>query len=106
MATDVATRFLVTTDWLAEHSADPGLVVAEVDENPDLYDEGDIPGSVKLHWREDLPHPPLPARVWLCPSARSESLRPRPYHVPRRPGDSAVVLVDVRSPQEYSGELM
>ena len=56
MATDVATRFLVTTDWLAEHIADHGLVVAEVDENPDLYDEGHIAGSVKLHWREDLQH--------------------------------------------------
>jgi len=45
---------LVGTDWLAEHVNDQGLVVAEVDENPDLYDEGHIPGAVKLHWREDL----------------------------------------------------
>ena len=27
---------LVTTDWLAEHLDDVNLVVAEVDENPDL----------------------------------------------------------------------
>jgi thiosulfate/3-mercaptopyruvate sulfurtransferase len=45
---------LVTTDWLADHLGDAGLVVAEVDENPDLYDEGHIPGAVKLHWKEDL----------------------------------------------------
>ncbi len=45
---------LVTTEWLAEHLSDDGLSVAEVDENPDLYDEGHIPGAVKLHWREDL----------------------------------------------------
>jgi thiosulfate/3-mercaptopyruvate sulfurtransferase len=45
---------LVTTDWLTEHLGDPGLVVAEVDENPDLYEEGHIPGAVKLHWKEDL----------------------------------------------------
>jgi thiosulfate/3-mercaptopyruvate sulfurtransferase len=45
---------LVTTDWLAEHLDDGGVVVAEVDENPDLYDEGHIPGAVKLHWKEDL----------------------------------------------------
>ncbi len=45
---------LVTTDWLAEHLEDPNVVVAEVDENPDLYDEGHIRGAVKLHWREDL----------------------------------------------------
>jgi thiosulfate/3-mercaptopyruvate sulfurtransferase len=47
----------VTTDWLAEHLGDDGIVVAEVDENPDLYDEGHIPGAVKLHWREDLQDP-------------------------------------------------
>jgi thiosulfate/3-mercaptopyruvate sulfurtransferase len=48
---------LVSTEWLAEHLSDAGLVVAEVDENPDLYDEGHIPGAVKLHWREDLQDP-------------------------------------------------
>jgi thiosulfate/3-mercaptopyruvate sulfurtransferase len=48
---------LVTTDWLAEHLGDEGVVVGEVDENPDLYDEGHIPGAIKLHWREDLQDP-------------------------------------------------
>jgi thiosulfate/3-mercaptopyruvate sulfurtransferase len=48
---------LVTTDWLAEQAGGNGVVVAEVDENPDLYDEGHIPGAVKLHWREDLQDP-------------------------------------------------
>jgi thiosulfate/3-mercaptopyruvate sulfurtransferase len=48
---------LVTTDWLAEHLHDDGLVVAEVDENTDLYDEGHIAGAVKLHWKEDLQDP-------------------------------------------------
>ena len=48
---------LVSTEWLAEHRGDDNLVVAEVDENPDLYDEGHIPGAVKLHWREDLQDP-------------------------------------------------
>jgi thiosulfate/3-mercaptopyruvate sulfurtransferase len=48
---------LVTTEWLAEHLGDEGLVVAEVDENPDLYEEGHIPGAVKLHWRDDLQDP-------------------------------------------------
>jgi thiosulfate/3-mercaptopyruvate sulfurtransferase len=52
-----ANAVLVTTEWLAEHLGDDGLVVAEVDENPDLYDEGHIPGAVKLHWREDLQDP-------------------------------------------------
>src|SRR5437867_9800679 len=48
---------LVTTDWLAEHLNDPNVVVAEVDENPAVYEEGHIRGAVKLHWREDLQDP-------------------------------------------------
>ena len=48
---------LVTTDWLAERLGEPGIVVAEVDESPELYDEGHIPGAVKLHWRDDLQDP-------------------------------------------------
>jgi thiosulfate/3-mercaptopyruvate sulfurtransferase len=52
-----AKAVLVTTEWLAEHLNDDNVVVAEVDENPDLYDENHIPGAVKLHWREDLQDP-------------------------------------------------
>ncbi len=52
-----ANAVLVTTDWLAEQLGEDGLVVAEVDENPDLYEEGHIPGAVKLHWRDDLQDP-------------------------------------------------
>jgi thiosulfate/3-mercaptopyruvate sulfurtransferase len=48
---------LVTTDWLEEHLNDQDVVVAEVDENPDLYEEGHIAGAVKLHWRDDLQDP-------------------------------------------------
>src|ERR1044072_1094379 len=48
---------LVTSDWVADHEGDDGVVVAEVDENPDLYEEGHIPGAVKLHWRDDLQDP-------------------------------------------------
>ena len=48
---------LVTTDWLVEHLNDGDIVVAEVDENPDLYEEGHIPGAIKLHWRDDLQDP-------------------------------------------------
>lgn len=48
---------LVSTDWLATRLDNPGVVVAEVDENPDLYDEGHIRGAVKLHWRDDLQDP-------------------------------------------------
>src|SRR5918992_6287422 len=48
---------LVTTEWVAEHLAEENVVVAEVDENPDLYDEGHISGAIKLHWRDDLQDP-------------------------------------------------
>ena len=54
---DYAKSVLVATDWLAEHLSDDALVVAEVDENPDLYEEGHIPGAIKLHWRDDLQDP-------------------------------------------------
>ncbi|HEX7310031.1 MAG TPA: sulfurtransferase [Gaiellaceae bacterium] len=48
---------LVTTDWVSEHIDDGNVVVAEVDENPDLYDEGHISGAIRLHWRDDLQDP-------------------------------------------------
>jgi thiosulfate/3-mercaptopyruvate sulfurtransferase len=57
MENGYAKPVLVTTDWLAEQLNDDGVVVAEVDENPDLYDEGHIARAVKLHWRDDLQDP-------------------------------------------------
>jgi thiosulfate/3-mercaptopyruvate sulfurtransferase len=58
MAVDgYAKAVLVTTDWLAAHLDDADVVVAEVDEAPELYEEGHIPGAVKLHWRDDLQDP-------------------------------------------------
>ena len=50
-----ANAVLVTTEWLAEHLGDEDLVVAEVDEDPDLYDEAHP--ALKLHWRDDLQDP-------------------------------------------------
>ncbi|HUH16295.1 MAG TPA: sulfurtransferase [Gaiellaceae bacterium] len=170
---------LVTTEWLAEHLGDDGVVVAEVDENPDLYEEGHIPGAVKLHWREDLQDPlerdileqtafeelmgsrgigndttvvlygdknnwfaayaywylkvyrhedlcivdggrqkwidegreltaeaPSPVPASYAAKAADESIRVRRDTVLAGLGDSGRALVDVRSPQEFSGELM
>ncbi len=48
---------LVTTEWLAEHLDDPGVVVAESDEDVLLYDTGHIPGAVKIDWHADLNDP-------------------------------------------------
>jgi len=48
---------LVTTDWLAAHLDDPGLVVVESDEDVLLYDTGHIPGAVKVDWHTELNAP-------------------------------------------------
>lgn len=48
---------LVTTEWLAAHLDDPGIVVAESDEDVLLYDTGHIPGAVKIDWHADLNDP-------------------------------------------------
>ena len=52
-----ANEVLVDTAWVAEHLDDADVVLAEVDENTDLYEDGHIPGAVKLHWRDDLQDP-------------------------------------------------
>ncbi|MFC4137143.1 MULTISPECIES: sulfurtransferase [unclassified Microbacterium] len=48
---------LVTTEWLAEHLGDPGLVVVESDEDVLLYETGHIPGAVKVDWHTELNDP-------------------------------------------------
>ncbi len=45
---------LVSTEWVAEHKDDPGLVLAEVNEDILLYEVGHIPGAVKLDWTTEL----------------------------------------------------
>jgi thiosulfate/3-mercaptopyruvate sulfurtransferase len=170
---------LVTTEWLADHLGDDGLVVAEVDENPDLYDEGHVPGAITLHWRDDLEDPverdlvekdeferlmaergisnettlvlygdrnnwfaayaywymkiyghedvrildggrqkwidegrelttdvPSPSPATYRAQERDESIRAYRDAVRETIGDSAKALVDVRSPQEFAGELI
>jgi len=45
---------LVTTDWLADHLDDPGLVVVESSEDVLLYETGHIPDAVKIDWHTEL----------------------------------------------------
>ncbi len=45
---------LVSTEWLAEHKDDAGLVVVESDEDVLLYEVGHIRGAVKIDWHTDL----------------------------------------------------
>jgi thiosulfate/3-mercaptopyruvate sulfurtransferase len=179
MENGYAKPVLVTTDWLAEHLNDDGVVVAEVDENPDLYDEGHIARAVKLHWRDDLQDPverdlvdkptferllsergiandttlvlygdknnwfaayaywylkiyghgdvrildggrqkwadegrefttetPQPRQADYEANERDESIRTYRDSVRAQIGEQSKALVDVRSPQEYAGELI
>jgi thiosulfate/3-mercaptopyruvate sulfurtransferase len=48
---------LVSTQWVADHLNDPGIRIAESDEDVLLYDVGHIPGAVKIDWHTDLQHP-------------------------------------------------
>ena len=48
---------LVETDWVAEHLNDAGLRFVEADEDILLYEQGHIPGAVKLDWHVDVQDP-------------------------------------------------
>ena len=45
---------LVSTDWVAEHLADPNVRIVESDEDVLLYEMGHIPGAINLDWHTDL----------------------------------------------------
>ena len=48
---------LVSTQWVADHTGTPGVVVVESDEDVLLYETGHIPGAVKVDWHTDLNEP-------------------------------------------------
>lgn len=48
---------LVSTDWVLEHHRDEGVRIVEVDEDVLLYEQGHIPGAVKLDWHTELQRP-------------------------------------------------
>jgi len=123
---------LVTTDWLANHLGDPGLVVVESDEDVLLYETGHIPGAVKVDWHTELNDPVT--RDYLDAAAFGELMAAKGIrrddtvvfygdksnwwaayalwvfslfgHADVRllDGGRAGWLIDVRSPVEYSGE--
>src|SRR3990170_2153012 len=45
---------LASTDWVAEHSTDPGIRLIESNEDTLLYSAGHIPGAVHVDWTSDL----------------------------------------------------
>lgn len=49
-------EMLVSTDWVAEHTRDPQVRIVESDEDVLLYDQGHVPGAVRIDWHLDLQH--------------------------------------------------
>jgi thiosulfate/3-mercaptopyruvate sulfurtransferase len=45
---------LVDTAWVAEHGHDPNVRIVESDEDVLLYEQGHVPGAVKIDWVGDL----------------------------------------------------
>ena len=45
---------LVTTEWVEEHRQDPNVRIVESDEDVLLYQQGHVPGAVKIDWHTDL----------------------------------------------------
>lgn len=48
---------LVDTNWVADHLNDPNVRLVESNEDILLYDQGHIPGAVKIDWVADLNDP-------------------------------------------------
>ena len=49
-----STDVLVTTDWVAKHSADAGVRIVEVDVDTMAYDQGHVAGSAGWNWTTEL----------------------------------------------------
>src|SRR4029453_8931110 len=54
MATQTLPNVLVTTDWVAQHAADAGVRVVEVDVDTAAYDQGHVPGAAGWNWTTEL----------------------------------------------------
>jgi thiosulfate/3-mercaptopyruvate sulfurtransferase len=54
MATYTHPEVLVTTDWVKENLATPGVRIVEVDVDTKQYEAGHIPGAIGLNWQTQL----------------------------------------------------
>ena len=50
----VTTSVLVSTDWVAQHAADPSVRVIEVDVDTTAYDQGHVSGAAGWNWNTQL----------------------------------------------------
>jgi len=58
MASYAHPEVLVSTDWLADHLADPAVRILEVDWDPSgAYELGHIPGASLIDWKRDINDP-------------------------------------------------
>lgn len=57
MAAYAHPEVLVETDWLADHLDDPNVRIIESNEDILLYDQGHVPGAIKIDWVGDLNDP-------------------------------------------------
>ncbi len=48
---------LVETSWVEQHQDDPKIKVVESDEDILLYEQGHVPGAIKLDWQTELQDP-------------------------------------------------
>ena len=48
---------LVSTQWVADHLGEPGIVLAEVDEDAAAYHNSHIPGAIGFDWKADFQDP-------------------------------------------------
>ena len=53
-AAAAAADVLVSTDWVAEHGADSGIRVVEVDVDTAAYEQGHVPGALAWNWTTEL----------------------------------------------------
>ncbi len=55
MATTMSVpEVLVSTDWVAQHRADPNVRIVEVDVDTAAYDQGHVPGALGWNWTTEL----------------------------------------------------
>src|SRR3954462_4028076 len=50
-------EMLVSTQWVQEHLNDPNMRIVEADEDVLLYEQGHIPGAVKMDWHTEEQDP-------------------------------------------------
>jgi len=48
---------LVTTEWVAQHAADPSVRILEVSVDPGVYEKGHVKGAVGVKWHSELADP-------------------------------------------------